>query len=91
MSTHRHGMPSCVAVVYDRITYIEMQKGVHTVNDELKGQRFYHKFTEATVGFGIPPGTIMTFPDGRQVELPKKTLLLVGGKDIWERREIYER
>ncbi len=48
-----------------------------------KGQKFVHTFKRGVKQIGLPAKTVIQTPDGQTTQIPKRTVLLQGKKDIW--------
>jgi hypothetical protein len=68
-------------VIYDKTESITMQKG----RGPYKGQRFYHNFTTKPTQYGIPAGTVVTYPDGRTFRASTRSVLLSGKNHLWKK------
>lgn len=66
-------------LIYGKTYRIEMRK----TRGSYKGQRFYHNFGEGVAQYGLPEGATVVTPQGKQVKLPRRTVLLVGPRGLW--------
>ena len=66
-------------LIYGRLLKITCVK----TNGKHKGQKFFNEFDESTRCYGLPDGTVITLPSGRQITLENRCTINISDKGLW--------
>jgi hypothetical protein len=71
-------------LIYGKVLKIFTQKtGEEPDSANFKGEKFYHNFHASDRIYGVPGGSKLILPDGTEVALEKRCLVMISGHDLW--------